>query len=45
MVYVVIDDRPGHSLGEKNKVAQNEKLHGISYSKIMANFEASFHQA
>ena len=34
--------RPGHLLG-KNKVAWNEKrekLHGFSYSKSMANFEA-----
>ena len=33
---------PGHSLGKKNKVAQNEKqkeLHGFLYSKNMANFE------
>ena len=32
--------RPGHSLGEKNKVARNEKkLHGVSYSKCIINFE------
>ena len=32
-----------HSLGGKNKVARNEKrkkLHGFSYSKSIANFEA-----
>ena len=35
--------KPGHSLGKKNKVAQNvkqKKLRGFSYSKSMANFEA-----
>ena len=36
--------RPGHSLGEKNKVAPNEKrkkkLRGFSYYKSIANFEA-----
>ena len=37
--------RPGNSLGEKSKVAWNEKWknlhgHGYLYSKIMENFEA-----
>ena len=35
--------RPGHSLGEKNKVVRNEKrkkLHEFSYAKNLANFEA-----
>ena len=31
--------RPGHSLERKNKVTRNEKLHGFSYGKNMANFE------
>ena len=36
-------DIPDHSLGEKNKVARNEKrkkLHGFSFSINIANFEA-----
>ena len=44
LVNVNIDQGPaGHSLGGKNKVARNEKrknLHGFSYDKNMANFEA-----
>ena len=42
LVYADIDQGPGHSLGEKIKFYEmkNEKMHGFSYDKNIANFEA-----